>query len=104
MSRPPIFSDREGALLVASQILRSAGKGYTPDLVKQALVATNPAEASELEKIGSLGAVTEAAARFAEGSLVGLADVFEGLSKMDDAKWLEVVHKVYAAMKAEQEA
>lgn len=104
MTKRPEISDREGVLLVASLILRLTGKAYKADVVRQALLSTNPDEAAALTEAGLLDTMVEAMAGFSEGVLVAMADMLEGLSKADDAKYLEVATKVRDQMKTEQAA
>jgi len=102
MSRPPVFEDREGVLLVASCLLRTVAKGYTTDGMRQGFVAANPHEAKELEAIGMLDVFMTVATGIAQGTVAHLADVLEALSKSSDEDWLKTAHQVYAAMKARE--
>jgi hypothetical protein len=99
-----VFTDREGLLLVASLILRSCAKVYTEEGVRGFFTAANPKEAAELEESGAMDAIAPGMALFTQGTLAAMGDMFEALSKVDDAKWLEVVHKVHSDLKAEQAA
>lgn len=102
--RPPLFTDREGVLLVASLILRSSAKVYTEEGLREFITAANPKEAAEMEESGAMDVIAPGMAIFTQGTLSALGDMFEALAKVDDAKYLEVVHKVYADLKAEQAA
>lgn len=104
MTRPPVFADREGALLVASLILRSTAKAQTADGVRKALTDTHPKEAAGLADLGFLDTICESIAGYTYGTLEIMADALEACSKIDDAKWLEIIHKVYADLKADQAA
>jgi hypothetical protein len=102
MSRPPLFEDREGVLLVASCLLRTVAKGYIQDGLRQAFYAANPEEAKQLEALDMLDVFAEVATGIAQGTVISLADMLEALSKSSDEDWLKSAHAVYAAMKAEE--
>ncbi|WP_262027133.1 hypothetical protein [Microvirga sp. Mcv34] len=102
--RPPLFTDREGVLLVASLILRSSAKVYTEEGIREFITAASPEDATMLEQSGAMDAIAPGMALFTQGTLSALGDMFEALAKVDDARWLEIVHKVYADTKAEQAA
>ena len=101
MSRPPVFTDREGVLLAASLIVRATAKGYTPEVVRKALASTNAEEFNQMVRLGVADDAATAAAGMAAGALEGIADILEGSSKMGDEGWLKVVHAVYAQVEAE---
>lgn len=102
MSSPPLFTDREGVLLVAGLLLRAAAKGYTPEVVREALATSNRESFNELEATDAAETVTTVASGMAQGVLLGAAEILEGLSKVSDEHWLKTVHAAYAAAKAEE--